>query len=257
MFKFKINFCTLTLPSKQIHGDREIVKKILEPFLRIMRDRYSMGEYIWKAEVQDNDNLHFHLTTNIFIHYRKLRYEWNKCCEKLGYVTRGKVEDPNSTDVHSVQNIKNLAGYLCGYMSKKDEWKKVGGYLKERESLPEWIDSFESPVESHSNIGRKRIIRCRLWDCSTNLKGDKCLRLIYIHEKGVFENGVTTEELNKVGIDLAETAERYQDKDFYQLIFHNKQKWENSKHLKKKWKEFIDSIRKKECQKSKYEVDSL
>lgn len=123
-FRYKCNFVTLTLPSLQVHTDAEIVRLVLSPFLEAWQKRRPGFLYVWKAEVQDNGNIHFHLTTNSFIHYDKLRMRWNKAINKLGYVDRSTSPDPNSTDVHAVSNIKNLAAYMVSYMNKKDLYTK-------------------------------------------------------------------------------------------------------------------------------------
>lgn len=84
---FRISFITLTLPSRQIHTDKEI-KKCLDRFLTILRNRYKMKDYVWKAELQGNTNIHFHITTNVYIHHLTIRSIWNRCINRLGYVDR-------------------------------------------------------------------------------------------------------------------------------------------------------------------------
>lgn len=123
-FRYKINFITLTLPSAQQHSDKEIISKVFSPFMEAWAKRSPGLLYVYKIEVQDNGNLHFHVVTNTFYHYEKLRSDWNKACEKLGYVTRSGRENPNSTDVHALSNKGDIANYLTSYMSKKDLYKK-------------------------------------------------------------------------------------------------------------------------------------
>lgn len=137
-FLFRVNFITLTLSSKQIHSDNEIKQKLLQPFIRVIKSKYGVRNYIWKAETQSNDNIHFHITLDQFIHWRELRDTWNIIQENLGYVTRSKIMDPNSTDIHSVKNIHSLAAYLSKYLSKNQE-------------------------------GR-RLVEGKLWDCNKELK---------------------------------------------------------------------------------------
>lgn len=84
---FRICFITLTLPSRQRHTDIEL-KQCLDRFLTILRNRYRMVDYVWKAELQKNNNIHFHITTNIYIHYMTIRSIWNRCINRLGYVDR-------------------------------------------------------------------------------------------------------------------------------------------------------------------------
>jgi hypothetical protein len=137
-FTFYINFATLTLSSKQIHSDDEIKKFVLRPFLRVIKNKFGVSKYIWKAESQVNNNIHFHLTLDKFIHWRQLRKYWNKCQNALGYVHRSGISDPNSTDIHSVKNISKLENYLIKYLTKNDD--------------------------------SRRKIEGKTWDCSSNLK---------------------------------------------------------------------------------------
>lgn len=157
---FRISFITLTLPARQVHTDLEI-KRVFNNFLTTLRKRYNMTDYVWKAELQKNQNIHFHLTTNIFIHHATIRTLWNNAIDRLGYIntyrshfskmtfeeyktlrlenakksnsnikeediikayndgSKNKWSNPNSTDVKTVFNVKNLAAYLAKYLSKK------------------------------------------------------------------------------------------------------------------------------------------
>ena len=89
-FTFKMNFITLTLPSIQQHDDSYLNKHLLKPFIRLMRDKFGLTHYIWKAETQGNGNIHWHLTVNKFIHYKHIRHYWNILLNKLGYFTHTK-----------------------------------------------------------------------------------------------------------------------------------------------------------------------
>jgi len=153
--KFKICFVTLTLPSKQIHSDKLIVQEILQPMLNWLRKHHDVRNYIWRAEKQKNNNIHFHLLCDRFIDKSDLRQSWNRYCQNLGYVSRykanqldwnkngftvrkrllktwsenaqkeaylrGLTEDwcnPNTTDVHSIKRLHNVKKYLCKYLCK-------------------------------------------------------------------------------------------------------------------------------------------
>src|SRR6056297_3299633 len=63
---FKVNFITLTLPAKQQHSDQVIKTEIFEKWLTEMRNLNLMGEYVWRAELQDNGNIHFHIATDTY-----------------------------------------------------------------------------------------------------------------------------------------------------------------------------------------------
>ena len=154
-FRYKITFCTLTLPSQQKHSDEEITQKCLHDFFNYLRKHYNLQHYVWKAEKQLNGNIHYHITFNIFIHYQDLRELWIKCIKPLGYIDAYQTNmkefhkngfnvrndliekwnifeqksayeygiktnwlSPNCTDIHSVINIKELAAYVSEYFTK-------------------------------------------------------------------------------------------------------------------------------------------
>lgn len=169
-FNFRVNFVTLTLPSAQQHTDSQIHNTIFKSFVRYWTTRNPGLLYVYKAEVQNNGNLHYHLTTNSFIHYRKLRNMWNKACNLLGYLDRCKVLDPNSTDVHAVKGIKNLSAYLCKYVGKKDSYTSIlVRYHKiyKARLLHYSGDSFKLPKHYFKHLKRK--VSIKLWDASKAL----------------------------------------------------------------------------------------
>lgn len=174
-FSFKINFITLTLPSID-HGisDHHFKSKLLHNFINTCRYKYDLKNYVWKVETQANGNIHAHFTTDTFINWKDLRDVWNTILIKHGamknytekhssmsfddyvleYASKKnndiskmrksydfgvatKWQSPNSTDVHAVHKVKDIASYIATYMSKKE-------------------------------AGR-RIIKGRVWSCSTNL----------------------------------------------------------------------------------------
>lgn len=119
---FKCNFLTLTLPSKQIHSDKEIINTCLNSFLNECRKYHNLRNYVWRAELQKNGNIHFHIVTDVFIPWWDARNRWNRIVNKMGYVDRFHQlhghRTPNSTDIHSTRRISNLKAYLMKYMSK-------------------------------------------------------------------------------------------------------------------------------------------
>ena len=121
-FKWRLNFVTLTLASKQIHSDNAIKSELLNHFLIECKKYYGTRNYIWRAEAQKNGNIHFHIIFDKFIPWRDLRDRWNRIQNKLGYVDRFAEKfnhtNPNGTDVHSIGNIKNLGAYFSKYLTK-------------------------------------------------------------------------------------------------------------------------------------------
>jgi hypothetical protein len=135
-FWFKVNFITLTLSAPQHHTDKEIVHLMLRPFLKWMRRQHNVINYLWKAEIQPSRLLnrgerciHFHITTNKFIHYRQLKNKWNALQLAHGYREPG--DEPNSTDVHSVINEGKIIGYMAKYLIKEPARKDYPGITNE------------------------------------------------------------------------------------------------------------------------------
>ncbi len=155
-YYFKVNFITLTFPQQEgrdISGKE--LHKTLHAWLVYARKYFYLRNYVWKVERGAQGKIHVHMTTDTFIHYRRLRDSWNRLLIKEGYVdayyARTGHFDPNSTDVHSVRSIKNLGGYLCKYMDKSSG-----------------LD------ESYTN---------RIWGCSSMLSdSNKCRYLADAHE---------------------------------------------------------------------------
>ena len=139
----KISFITLTTPKHDKSYDSKFCHKhLLEPLLRILRNKYGMKSYIWKVELQANKQIHYHITTEIMINHTALRNIWNGLLNKHDMLVDFKLEyghnNPNSTDIHAVQKINNIEAYLVKYICKE--------YQNE--------DKLNSKV----------------WDCSKNLK---------------------------------------------------------------------------------------
>ena len=123
-YYFKINFITLTFPhtnGAEIHG--KIVSKCLHTWLIYARKYFYLHNYVWKIERGVKGNLHIHLTSDTYVDYRKLRDSWNRILIKNGLIDehfkKFNEYDPNSTDVHAVRDVDNLAGYMASYMTKK------------------------------------------------------------------------------------------------------------------------------------------
>jgi hypothetical protein len=151
-----ISFITLTLPAKQNKSDNEIKRDLLNQFLIEMQKVGGIDLYIWRAEVQGNGNIHFHIIVNKLVNWVWVRRLWNRIVEKDGYNMvsnysqrmkeffkngfklqndKRSIEqqkkayntgvkcgftDPNSTDVKILKNAKEVEAYLSKYMSKEN-----------------------------------------------------------------------------------------------------------------------------------------
>lgn len=189
-FTFKVNFITLTLPAKQAHTDQEIKDVCLNNFLTVAR-KAGLKNYVWRAEAQPNTgNIHFHIVSDIYIHYATIQRWWNQSVELLGYVSEFEAKfhhtNPNSTDVHSVKHVKKLASYLSKYCAKNRSFASVGelrliaGEVVEVAYNSEEYHSEEAGKKKGKVIGhmlspRLRSIEGRLWGCSKSLAGKKTI----------------------------------------------------------------------------------
>lgn len=171
MIDYKLVFITLTLSSAQLHSDKEIKQKLLQPFLRIMRKRWHCINYVWKAEAQDNGNIHFHITTHQYIHWEEIRTVWNTLQESLGYITRSDSDNPNSTDVHAVYKKKNVAAYVSGEMCKKDIYKKdIESKNWSEHYYMDLCNITGCDLITKKEVRIKRGIEGKIYDCNVELK---------------------------------------------------------------------------------------
>lgn len=169
---FYLCFVTLTLPSDQMHSDRELKRKALNKFLIYAKREFGVKNFIWKAEPQKNGNIHFHIIFDRFCGWERVREIWNAVLSPLGYIDayrekHGNV-DPNSTDVMSLEKdkkgkpIRFIGAYMAKYMSKT---AKSGGTPDRPIYMSKTAKSGGTP---------DRPIEGRIWGCSDKLKELKC-----------------------------------------------------------------------------------
>ncbi len=109
-------------------------KELLHSWISFARYQYGLKNYVWKVEYTKAGTLHVHITTDTFIHHKSLRDGWNRILNKKGVLTKFKKKyghsNPNSTDIHSVRNVKNLGAYLAKYLAKNTTAeKKIKGKI--------------------------------------------------------------------------------------------------------------------------------
>lgn len=134
-FWYRLNFITLTLSDIQSHSDEFVLTHMFQPFLKWLQREANVINYVWRVEVQEkrfrkynHRCIHFHITTNKFIHWKKVRGKWNDIQAHHGYTNYS--DDPNSTDVHAVYNEGKLVNYISKYMSKTVTDEKLRVYCK-------------------------------------------------------------------------------------------------------------------------------
>lgn len=119
---FKMAFMTLTIPDDTIITANQAYNQLLKPFLRVMRRKHQMHSYIWKAELQERGQIHYHLTLNTFIPMHYIQNEWNKIIVTAGYADNFYKQfghwNPPSTHIRRVTNYNRLEEYLVKYCTK-------------------------------------------------------------------------------------------------------------------------------------------
>lgn len=149
-----ISFITLTLPAAQEHDDAFITKEILGTFLDRCRKLGIFKNYVWRAEKQQNGNIHYHLLSDSFASFSTIKKMWLIALRLHGYLqrftekfssmsfaeycrqnfnkgkhpekvaaayaagTRSGWQNPPCCDVRSVDSTEGVSRYIGKYISK-------------------------------------------------------------------------------------------------------------------------------------------
>lgn len=158
--QFRLNFVTLTISAHKPISAKEghkALKVFLQHFKAVPSKKSvseQLGSYIWKAELQERGQLHYHITTNSFLHHGHIRRVWNGIQFRRGWLEDFKQSqghtNANSTDVHAVYKVRDIQAYLSKYLSKTGK-KDVSEY-----GFP--VLCYEPKIEG------------KVWDCSNDLK---------------------------------------------------------------------------------------
>jgi len=172
-----IGFLTVTLPSKQIHDDNEIKRKILQPFLQQLKRVFGIEIYFWSAEPQESGNIHFHILVDRWLDKEKVNDYWNIATDNLGYLKRyvdqtGEVRPP-STNIRACPPDMSLVKYVMKYVSKQPEirlsCRPVGDpSIVASSTRSEWKECKTAIGEGGEIIHRsgksiKKVVSCSYW----------------------------------------------------------------------------------------------
>jgi len=188
IFTFRLSFITLTLSDTQRHSDKFVKNNMLSPFLEALKKRYPKLSYIWKAETQDNGNIHFHITTDHFIPLSYVQQLWNRQQRKYGYLDNycriyHKFNAP-STEIKAVRNDNQVLSYFNKYFAKSytdDDIKKFQESLEVLKTKLFKVHNKDIKLNLMSEIRRlekkiseakRRKVNGAIWDSTANIKSN-------------------------------------------------------------------------------------
>ena len=153
-----ITFVTLTLSAPQKHTDQFIKRHMLAFFITQLKRKYHVKTYLWVAEAQKNGNIHFHICIDKPIHHQKIRDVWNSIQSSHGYLDNyEKIHghtNANSTDIHGLKAINYIDQYICKYMTKTEDRRKIKGMIwgKSDNLLRLSAFKFTESVSNHTEL---------------------------------------------------------------------------------------------------------
>ncbi len=142
-------FLTLTLSTPQKHDDNFIKRNLLNNFLIQLKKKKGIKHYFWKAEKQQNGNIHFHLITDCFLAKEFVQNLWNQVQDNYGYLddyrNKFKKENPPSTQIQVYPTSEKSLNYMLKYALKNDS----------------------------QDTEKKQKVQGRIWNCSDGLRNLK------------------------------------------------------------------------------------
>jgi len=214
-FNRHFTFVTLTLPAEQMHTDKELHSKALNRFIQHLKRKHKLINYLWRAERQKNGNLHYHIICDTGIHWQPLRSAWNDIMRDLGYIDkyrqnqqlhhsagfrlhRDKLKywpadkqlkayqegvscnwsNPNSTDIHSLKKVKDVAKYISKYCTKSDLVDELQKVTKAHDESQISLENFEIEKARLMQEIEATKINGRVWGCSDNIKELKDAKIL-------------------------------------------------------------------------------
>lgn len=172
----RLSFITLTVSQKKNISAKQAYPILLKPFLRWMRETKGVKMYVWKAELQRRGQIHYHITFPDFIHYEEINKKWNELQREAGtlndYVKEHGHYKAPSTDIHKVQNERDMAAYICKELAKTVNAKR----LRAMHMIDSLIQAGEIPKEQRAKFldeytGQEMTTDGKIWGCSENLLG--------------------------------------------------------------------------------------
>jgi hypothetical protein len=117
--KHRLSFYTLTISQKEIFDYKSCYPLLLRPFLQWLDKTKNISSYIWKVELQKRKQLHYHIISPTWIHWKEIRNKWNEIQIKAGInLDNYRGLETNSTDVENILDIKGITTYIAKEIMK-------------------------------------------------------------------------------------------------------------------------------------------
>ena len=213
----QIVFATLTLPSDQVHGDNEIKRACLMPFIQMLKRNHGVENYFWSAEPQENGNVHFHCLFDRYVRAERLRDQWNQAVNALGYLNRyfestGSCSPP-STRINVCPESMSLVKYVMKYVSKQPQ---VRCSLKEKEGIRVKRVSYWAKEEIKGGVLKAMDQGYDVGDVNIEVKGSRVFRYF---ERRPIEGRSWGCSKGLVGLSVYSSVATYRIHDICTLAF--------------------------------------
>ena len=177
------SFITLTISSKY---KKEVNHySLLKQFIEKIEYRYRNINYVWKLELQQNGNPHFHILVDDEICWKNVRSIWNKLQSIYVDEYQNQQKNKYKNGYQYDKNLRNSKGeiieeetqykrYLKG---NKANWRNPNStdveIVREREKIGKYIGKYIGKVEEEKNSIDSSFNRW--WGCSDTLRNLKYL----------------------------------------------------------------------------------
>jgi hypothetical protein len=126
-----LTFITLTYPSNPQISAQQCKRQHLNNFLIELSRRFAGVEYLWRAELQNNGRLHFHILVNKYIDRHWLASKWDNILKRNGFYQdkniNSKAFKSASTNIEQCRTARGVKNYLLKYVCKTNDKKGAQG----------------------------------------------------------------------------------------------------------------------------------
>lgn len=176
----KYSFYTLTISSKMDEkvNHNNWIKTLIEK----LQYRYGSFNYVWKAELQTNGNIHYHGIIDMEIDWKIIRRQWNKI--QSVYVDRYqiKMKEKYKNGYYFDTEMKNKKGEIVNDETQYKRWKKgtkanwrnpnstdVKIIDTETENVNAYVSKYVGKIEEDKENTPEKMIK-RWWGSNDELK---------------------------------------------------------------------------------------